>query len=94
MWGLLMQPFVMNILANFFAIWSKVLEETGLAWGYPATHMDIALRYSNSCQMAPPAVHTLWQLDTGFVGLYGISSQTDIGQAIMVFAVTSSPSGL
>jgi len=50
--------------------------------------MQIALSYSKSRQTAPPVIN--FDSVTGFVGLYGISSQGDTEQTIGVFAVTSS----
>jgi len=43
---------------KIFAIGLAVLEKIDqFGTGYPTTHMHIALHYSNSHQMAPPAIH-------------------------------------
>ena len=90
-----MHPLMMNISARKFQLSDQKCRRRYLWCGITicqyitsATHMQIALSYSKSRQTAPPVIN--FDSVTGFVGLYGISSQGDTEQTIGVFAVTSS----
>ena len=75
-----MCPLIVNILARKFL---RSDEQRRRRYRFdPTTHTAVALCYSNNHQMATPAINTdslnsVFDSLTGFLGLHGISSQTD-----------------